>query len=106
VSGKVTAGGKPVTGGTLVFTPVAGGEIPPASVTIGADGSYSSDKVPTGKNKLIYNAPPAEHPKDYKPKPSEPAPMSPFARMVPKTPEVDVKSGSSTLDVEIGYPGK
>lgn len=91
VSGKVTAEGKPVTGGTLVFSPDAANPGRPATVTVGADGSFSSNSVVIGKDTVIYNAPPAQYPPGYTPQPSEPAPESPFVGLVPETKVIEVK---------------
>lgn len=103
VTGKVTFGGTAVKGGSLVFAPVGGGA-PPATVAIASDGGFNASGVQPGKNKVIYNAPPAEFPAGYTPKPSEPAPMSPYTGMVVKTPEVEVGSGSTPMEIELVPP--
>lgn len=100
VSGKVTAEGKSVTGGTLVFSPDAANPGPPATVQVGADGNFSSTAVVIGKNTVIYNAPPAQYPPGYTPKPSEPAPESPYVGLVPETKTVEVK-GNTPLEIKL-----
>jgi len=100
-----TADGKPVTGGTLTIAPVdAGGEASPVGTQVGSDGTFSV-AAPQGKAKLTYVDPGAQFPKDYTPKPSEPAPLSPFAGMSVVKPDVEIKAGES-LDVTIGKGGK
>lgn len=100
VTGKVTANGAPVTGGTLGFSPVGGGA-KPISVAVAADGSFdlSGDGVAIGKNSVTYMAPAGGDAMNLKP--GESAPLSEWAGYTVKTSEIDVKSGSQTIDIEL-----
>jgi hypothetical protein len=48
VTGSVTYQGRPLKGGTVMFTP-AGGGTSPVAVIINEDGSYTAEKVPVGE---------------------------------------------------------
>lgn len=103
VSGKVTADGKPVTGGSLSFAPV-GGNAEPAAAMVGSDGTYDlsdSHGASVGKNTLYYSAPQRAFAEGYSPKPGDMPPASPYDGMKPSVAEVDVKGGSNTIDVEL-----
>jgi hypothetical protein len=115
VSGKVTTGGQPVTGGTVTFLPLdaAGGDTAalgePTSGAIQADGTYKlgvggAPGAVAGKHRVIYSAPTIELPPGKELKPGEGPPLSPFAGLVPKTSEVEIKSGSNTIDIELVKP--
>jgi hypothetical protein len=52
VTGKVSYKGQPLKGGTVTIIPQSGGI---ASTTIGEDGSYKIDKVPTGPAKVTVD---------------------------------------------------
>lgn len=47
LSGTVTTGGKPLTGGSITFTPPSGGK--PVAATIGYEGTYRATVVPPGE---------------------------------------------------------
>jgi len=114
VTGKVTYNGKPVTGGTLNFNPMASDkDANPgkgASGPVQQDGTYTlgtnspGDGAVVGKHKVFYNPPPANYPPGVTPKASQPPPPTGFEGLVPKTDEVEVKSGSNTIDIELGPP--
>ena len=48
ITGTVTYKGAPLKGGSVMFTPAAGGQAGPVSVAIGQDGTYAAEKVPVG----------------------------------------------------------
>jgi len=103
VNGKVTAEGKAVTAGTLIFAPVPEGKSnpgKPAVVEVKSDGTFSSKAVVVGKSTIVYNSPSPAYPEGYTPKPSEPAPVSPFSGLIPETKEVEVKS-DTTLEIKL-----
>ncbi len=56
LKGHVTVDGQPLEVGTIHFTPLEGGRGPTVSVEIGADGQYQIDKVPLGKNRVVFLA--------------------------------------------------
>jgi hypothetical protein len=101
ISGKVTFNGAPVTGGSLLFVPndVAG---KPAEASVGQDGAFRSSPATAGKQTVTYNPPTNPTPPDLQP--GESAPPGPFDGLVPKQPEVEIKSGSNTLDIELVKP--
>jgi hypothetical protein len=114
VRGKVTFNGSPVTEGTLQFQPIAssGNANPgmPAAGELQSDGSYvlgresKTDGAVLGKHKVVYMAPPAKYADPANAKPGELPTPSQFAGLVPKTTEVEVKSGGNTLDIELVAP--
>jgi len=102
LSGKVTGEGVAVTAGTLVFTPTeanSGGT--PVTISIKSDGTYETTTAPLGKVAVSYLAPPAAYPAGYEPKPSEPAPESPFAGLIVEKKDFEVKAGNNTLDIPL-----
>jgi hypothetical protein len=108
VSGKVTTKGQPVAAGTLVFAPVTGkadAGVAPATVEVKSDGTFVSSQVPTGKVRVLYNAPPGQYPPGHTPRPGEAPVPSPYERMVVKQPEIEVQNGA-TISLEVGYPGR
>lgn len=113
VSGKVTFNGQPVTGGTLAFVPVGGADAKgepgkAGGAEVGADGTYKVstygeyDGAVVGKHTISYTAPTITDPNAT---PNDPPKISPFQGLVPKTKEVEVKSGSNTIDIELVKPG-
>lgn len=110
-SGKVTYKGQPVEGGSLTFTPLASGPNPgkQGAASIQKDGSYvagtyaPNDGLVIGKHRVSYSAPPMPFPEGGL-KPGEQEPKSPYYGLVPRQPEVEIKSGSNTVDVEL-LPG-
>ncbi|MBI5758053.1 MAG: hypothetical protein HZA46_06000 [Planctomycetales bacterium] len=121
VQGKVTFNGQPVPGGTLSFAPVAAekGNEPGKSASggVNSDGTYvlstytDKDGAVVGKHRVIYLAASAAstgaNPDDPASGHSDetaaanPAPASPFQGLKPKAGEVEVKSGSNTIDIEL-----
>lgn len=111
VSGKVTYKGQAVKGGSFTFIPVAdkGNATPgkPAAGVVQPDGTYSlgtygtSDGAVLGRHKVSYSAPVMELPPGKELKPGESPPASPYDKLAPKQEEVEVKSGSNTIDIEL-----
>lgn len=112
VYGTVTLNGKPVTGGTIMLTPINEGESKMsgkgAAGTVQEDGSFelttyeTGDGAVVGKHRVSYIAPrlpPAPAPAEGQIPP--PAPVSPFYGAAPKTSEVEITSGDNTLTVEL-----
>jgi hypothetical protein len=109
VKGKVMAFGKPVTAGTLIFAPVRQDSNPgaSASVLLKSDGTFESGSVvPPGTCKVTYVAPAPAYPEGHVPKPSEPAPLSPFSGLVAKVKDVAIKPGHNTIDLELVRAGR
>ena len=114
VSGQVTFNGQPVTGGSLTFLPktVEGSQEAgkPATATVGSDGKYvlgtekADDGARVGRYQVSYSAPVAEMPAGVELKPGQSPPPSPFDKLVPKQPEVEVKTGANAIDVELTKP--
>jgi hypothetical protein len=105
VAGKVTASGKPVTGGTITFSPIAEGVTEPgrpASVEVQSDGSFeTTNGAVIGKCQVTYVAPTVPLPEGYVARPSVQPPVSPFMGLFPKDKEVEVKSGDNTINIEL-----
>lgn len=104
VHGKVTFEGQPVTGGSVTFAPLAGSGHP-ATGRITPDGSFvlstdaNEDGAMIGRHQVVYSAPSAL---SETPDPSVPA--SPYAGLVPRTPEVEVQAGKNQVTIELVRP--
>jgi hypothetical protein len=109
VSGAVTYDGKPVKGGSITFSPVADGEQEagkPASGMVKEDGTYELSTYGEGDGAVI-----GKHTVSYSPPVAEPTPtptgghaqqsVSPYGGLSPKQAEVEVTSGSNTINVEL-----
>jgi len=103
IEGKVSANGKPVTEGILVFSPKTEGASS-AIIEVGSDGSYSGTTA-IGENQVTYTAP---GPKGA----GEPDPTnadatvaagkpSAFDGMSVKTSVITVASGTNAVDIEL-----
>lgn len=111
VSGTVTYNNKPVAGGSLIFSPIAGGGEAnpgkPATATIQKDGTYTlgtngtADGAKIGRHRVSYTPPPLDVPEEKLHDPKFNPPPSPYARLEPKSQEVEVKSGSNKIDIEL-----
>lgn len=109
VQGKVTHDGQPVSGGSVTFVP-AGGEDgkpgKPASGTVQSDGTYklstygTDDGAVVGKHRVSYSPPTSDAAAPAEGEHGE-APKSPYDGLKPKTAEVEVESGGSTIDIEL-----
>ncbi|MFO0863118.1 MAG: hypothetical protein U0744_00400 [Gemmataceae bacterium] len=115
VSGKVTFNGKPVSGGSLTFSPQGGStEANPGKPAVGVvrDGNYSlgtfaeSDGAFVGKHTVSYSAPLLDYPPGIQPKPGSPPPLSGYEGLVPRSVSVEVKPGANQIDVELAPGGK
>jgi len=113
VSGEVTYDGKPVTGGMLTFSPIGddSGKMTgrAGQAVIGDDGSYTvttytdNDGAVIGPHRLIFAAPAVvtrETPAGAHAKPE----TSPYAGLTPKEVEIEVSSGTNTIDIELVKP--
>lgn len=110
VSGTITANGKAVPGGEILLSPIGDGKSMPgktAVATVDFDGTFTlttykdGDGAVVGKNAVRFN-PPVDEP------PSAPAGghvatrPSPYAGLVPKEKEFDVKAGEENeLTIEL-----
>jgi hypothetical protein len=110
VSGKVTYNGQAVTGGTVIFAPLGTGTDAnagvPASGAVKPDGTFvlgtqgAATGAVIGRNRITYAQPPTP------PGGTAGAPVAaPYAGLVPKQQEVEVKAGSNTFDIELALPG-
>jgi hypothetical protein len=111
VSGKVTHKGQPVTGGSVMFTPISSTpdkplKGKPAAAEVGADGSFTlttyakNDGAIVGKHNVIFT-PPAVTIDENAHKEDSIPPKSPYAGLVPSKAEVEVKARSNTIDIEL-----
>lgn len=115
VKGKITFNGQPVAGGNITFSPVAVGKDPgkPGSGTVGVDGSYTlttykqNDGAVVGKHRVTFIPPVTAKEPDagHSEATAAPAVVSPFAGLVPKTEEVEVKAGDNSIDIELTKQG-
>lgn len=103
VSGNVKSNGKPVDGGSLVFSPV-GGSGKAATADVQTDGSFKlgtdkpGDGAVPGRYRVTYTPPQVEPSTDPKKNPPPPKWMG----LQPKEEEVDVKGGTS-LEIELVF---
>jgi hypothetical protein len=109
VSGTVTHDGKPVRGGSLTFAPVTDSEQEagkPASATVGDDAAYElstygeGDGAVIGKHRVSYSPPAAEAVAEADGGHAQ-QPASPYEGLTPKQSEVEITSGSNTIDIEL-----
>lgn len=112
VTGAVTYGGNPVTGGSLTFAPKAEGSTPGKTGTgaIGEDGTYTVSTYGNGDGAVI-----GEHTITYSAPAGESAPAgdggghaatkpSKFEGLVPKETKVTVLESGNTIDIELVKP--
>ncbi|MCU0981543.1 MAG: hypothetical protein MUF25_20525 [Pirellulaceae bacterium] len=117
VTGKVTHDGQPVTSGNLTFAPVSGTVGKPAAGKVKSDGSYvlstyaAEDGAVVGRHRVVFSPSsgdsgqeetplePGKHAED------KPASAVPFSGLVPKVAEVEVKSGSNEINIELVAAG-
>lgn len=110
--GKVVCQGQPVKGGHITFRPVqaaqgkAGITGRPASAEVKEDGTFvlstygKEDGAVVGKHEITY-LPAVTGAQSYQEKPRP----SPYAGMVPKPKEVEVKPGRNEFTIEL-VPGR
>jgi hypothetical protein len=113
VSGKVTFDGQPVTSGSITFAPTSGTVGKPAIGAVNADGSYTlstyaaGDGAAIGHHKVIYTPGGGSESQEQAPLPEpgqhdEAKPVEvPFSGLVPKEAEVEVKTGSNEINIEL-----
>ena len=111
VKGKVTANGQPVKGGSVTFRPTAqvagksGVTGKPASGAVKDDGTFvlstygDGDGAVIGKHVVTFT-PFMKGPESDDDKPAP----SPYAGMVPKSPDVEVKPGANDIAIELAKP--
>jgi len=103
VSGKVTAGGAAVKGGTLTFSPV--GEGKPGTAEI-KDGAFTvktagAEGAVVGKHKLTFTPPPQDLTEEQLKDPKFKAPPPLYQGFVPKESEVNISSGTNNLEIQL-----
>lgn len=108
VKGKVVCRGQPVKGGHITFRPIqaiggkAGVTGKPASAEVKEDGTFvlstygKEDGAVVGKHAITY-LPAVAGAQSYEEKPKP----SPYAGMVPKPKEVEVKPGQNEVTIEL-----
>ena len=114
VKGKVVFEGQPIKGGSITFRPVsvAGAESgmmgKPASAEVGQDGTFvlstyaTGDGAVIGKHQVMYT-PMSQAAESSDAHAEGPAP-SPYAGLVPKNADVEVKAGSNDIEIELVKP--
>lgn len=109
VKGTVKApDGKPVEGGALVFAPMTtdiNAATAPVTTVIKPDGTFEvQGGIVAGKHKVMFEAPTIQYePKEWDGKGTPPvAPVSPYAGMKAKQPEVEISaSGPNDLTIDL-----
>jgi hypothetical protein len=107
----VTYQGQPVTGGSVTFSPIAGQEGSAvgkaAAGNVQSDGTFTlgtysqTDGAVVGRHRVSYAAPLPELPAGKELQPGESMPPSPYDGLVPREAEVEVKSGSNDIQIEL-----
>ncbi len=115
VTGNVTYDGKPVTGGSLMFSPTGGSNNQPGKAgdaTIKSDGTFtvttysSGDGAVVGQHRIAFMPPAPENAPAATPGGAHSeAPAAPFAGLVPKTTEITVAKGDNKIEVELVKQG-
>ncbi len=109
VSGKVSHAGQPVNGGVVTFAPVKS-DVEGAKPAVGEvqpDGTFSlgtnakGDGAVIGQHRVVYSPPVVETPPVQEGKHAEAPPASPYAGLIPKENEVEVKAGSNEVNIEL-----
>lgn len=109
VSGKVRVDGQPVNGGVVTFAPVGteGTVGKPAAGAVQSDGTFvlgtdaKGDGAVIGRHRVIYSPPTVESPPLPEGKHDEAPPASPYAGLIPKEAEVEVKPGSNEINIDL-----
>ncbi len=110
VNGKVTFNGQPVTGGSIMFSPIASGTDAPGKAGSGSiqpDGTFkvstyaTNDGAVIGRHQVRFTAPAGEAGVEAADGHSAPGKPSPFEGLVPKTGEVEVKASGNDITVEL-----
>ena len=111
VVGTVTYNGDPITGGTLLFGPVAakGDANPgaPATAKIQSDGSFKlgtyrpGDGAIVGRHRIVFTPPTQELSEEQRHDPRYIAPLPPYMGLHPRAVEVDVKRGVNQFTIEL-----
>jgi hypothetical protein len=115
VTGKVTYDGKPVTGGSLMFSPISAASNNQAGkagdATIKSDGTFTvttyspGDGAVVGQHRIAF-MPPAPATAAASPDGAHTAaPPAAFDGLVPKTTEVTVAKGDNKIEVELVKQG-
>lgn len=108
VSGTVSHKGKPITGGTLIFSPAVSGQ--PASAEVEPDGTFKlgtikpGDGALIGKHRVTFTPPPQQLTEKQQSDPKYNAPPPLYMGLVPKQVEVEIKSGPNVLEIELVRP--
>jgi hypothetical protein len=112
VSGKVVVQGQPVAGGSLTFSPLGEGNesaAKPAVAEIQSDGTFvvatdrTADGAAIGRHQVLFSAPSSNVQWDGYGEPP-PGLTSPYLGLVPKEPQVEVKTGQNELTIELVNP--
>jgi len=108
VTGTVKANGKAVTGGTVVFGPLGGAEGAKAATgEIQSDGTFKlgtnrpGDGAMPGKYRVTFSPPEQQLTEEQRKDPKYIAPPPQYMGLEVKTPEVEIKSGSGSVDLEL-----
>ncbi|MBX9681226.1 MAG: hypothetical protein K2X38_20920 [Gemmataceae bacterium] len=105
VKGVVVHKGTPITGGTLIFSPVQSGK--PATAEVQSDGTYTlstfgkNDGAVLGKHKVAFTPPPQQLTDEQRTNPKYIAPPPKYMGLQPNAAEVEVKSGPNKIDLEL-----
>lgn len=111
VTGKVTYEGQPVTGGSLMFSPISSSSSnkpgKAGDATIKPDGTFTvttyapGDGAVVGGHRIAFMPPAPEVPAATPAGAHTEAPPAPFSGLVPKTTEITVSNGDNKIEIEL-----
>ena len=112
VAGKVTYNSQPVKDGDLTFVPISGprtrklhghGSCDHPECSLTATTTKPGDGLGVGKYSVSFNPrnPPWEAPENDGSGPPPESPKSEYAGLVPKETQVEIKSGTNDLNIEL-----
>ena len=110
VAGTVVHKRMPVTGGTLIFSPM-GKTNPgrPASAEINPDGTFvlgtvrTTDGALVGRHRVTFTPPPQQLTEEQRSNPNYIAPPPAYMGLTPKTAEVEIKTGDNNIEIELDW---
>ncbi|MBI1248629.1 hypothetical protein GC197_12415 [bacterium] len=103
VKGQVkTSTGEPVSGGTLVFSPIGESGRKAASAEVQQGGTYAvTPGMASGQYRIVYSPPEQQLTEEQRHDPKFVAPKPLYMGMIPKTDKVEITVENSTVDIEL-----
>jgi len=110
INGTVMYQGAPVSEGSVMFAPSARKDNPnpgaPVSGQVQSSGTFTLEGVVAGPGRITYSAPLPQYADPATAKPGDLPTPSKFDGLVAKTSDVELKSGTNKIDIELVAPTK